>query len=333
MHNRMGNHEELVERIEILSIELFNSHREQIGMVEQFQERFKPTLGWHYYLDLAWILKEITYSLPRGALILDAGAGCGILQFMLAELGYNVISADFVGRKFPKNILHRYETVIHALNCQEYSLDNRYTRHLTSVYGAGGNGIVSKIRRLLTVIKHRDPIQKIESLRFVPASPTQSRPFQGDVVKNCGRIFLYRCDIKTMPLLPDCFVDAVVSLSALEHNNHESFASSLDELLRVTKPCGKLVLTVSASQTDDWFHEPSKGWCYSDTTLKRLCRLSEDVPNNYVQKDALFCQLQRDGNELHKRLDPFYFQSGDNGMPWGKWEPTYQPVGIVKVKQ
>ena len=38
-----------------------------------------------------------------------------------------------------------------------------------------------------------------------------------------------------------------------------------------------------------------------------------------------------DGAKLG-RLAAFYARSGDNGMPWGKWDPQYQPVGVCKVK-
>ena len=27
-------------------------------------------------------------------------------------------------------------------------------------------------------------------------------------------------------------------------------------------------------------------------------------------------------------LADFYFRSGDNGMPWGNWDPQYMPVGV-----
>ena len=37
--------------------------------------------------------------------------------------------------------------------------------------------------------------------------------------------------------------------------------------------------------------------------------------------------------ELRDNLASFYFRSGDNGMPWGKWDPQYQPVGVCKVKR
>ncbi|RKY40680.1 MAG: hypothetical protein DRP81_09100 [Candidatus Omnitrophota bacterium] len=42
--------------------------------------------GWHYILDLAWIISHI--DIPPGCKILDAGAGGGILQYLLAIRGY-----------------------------------------------------------------------------------------------------------------------------------------------------------------------------------------------------------------------------------------------------
>jgi SAM-dependent methyltransferase len=157
--------------------------------------------------------------------------------------------------------------------------------------------------------------------------------FEGEAADNCGRIFLYQCDIKDMPLLPNDSIDSIVSVSALEHNCHDDFEKCMDEILRVTKPYGKLFITVSASQSEDWYHVPSQGWCYSEATIKKLLRLPDDIRSNFLQKDIFFEEMKVEGNELHRRLASFYFASGDNGMPWGKWDPQYQPVGIVKAKQ
>jgi len=321
-----------LQRIEILSQELFESHREEIGIVDAFRNRFSVCLGWHYFLDLAWIVREIRSTLPRGALVLDAGAGSGILQLILAELGYNVISADFVGRGLT-DYLERYRGVIHSLNNQSRTVGNRYTRHLCAEYSKDGLNMLSALGRLLEGFGGgRGSLRSLEKHRFSPQQAAPEPIFQGDPGRCCGRIFLYRCDLKEMPLLPDGLVDAVVSLSALEHNPHGNCQLCIDELLRVTGGGRKLVVTVSASQGEDWFHEPSKGWCYSEQTLKKLFRLPSEVPSNFLRREELFEKLKRDGGELQKRLDPFYFKSGANGMPWGKWDPAYQPVGVVKVK-
>lgn len=322
-----------MEKIEILSEEFFESHRNEMEIVEQFQSRFSPVLGWHYLLDLAWILREIRSCLQPGALILDAGAGSGILQLILAELGYNVISADFVGREFSQEYLKRYKGIIHHLNSQRSSMGNRYTRHIASVYNREKRGILAQLSRLGTRIGlGSGSLDAVHTHRFTPQMLERAPLFQGDASNNCGRIFLYRCDLKQMPLIPDGYVDAVVSLSALEHNQHDSVESCVAELVRVVKISGRLVITVSASQSEDWFHEPSKGWCYSETSLKRLFQLPEKVTSNFYRKNELYEKLKSENSELRTRLAPAYFESGDNGMPWGRWNPVYQPVGIVKIK-
>lgn len=316
------------EKIEILNIDFFETHKEEMGIVELFKEYFGSALGWHYYLDLAWIIRQVK-MLPRGALLLDAGAGSGILQFILAELGYNVISADFADRSLSRQYLSRYCKIIHYLNSQNKVFDNRYTRHLKSTYG--GNS--SRLCRVLPLLKKErkvDTVSLIENNRFRPEG--EPHLLEGDVARNCGRIFMYKCDLKDMPLLPDGFVDGGVSVSALEHNDHADFEKCMDEILRITKPSGRVFVTVSASLSADWFHDPSKGWCYSEETLKRLFRLSEGVESNFSRKDELFSEFRKEGNELHKRLDSVYFESGDNGMPWGVWDPKYLPVGVCKFK-
>ena len=328
----MKQDEALAEKIELLSLDLFETLHDEINIIEKFQKFFDASMGWHYYLDLAWIIKEIR-ALPKGALLLDAGAGSGLLQFILSELGYNIISADFIDRSFSSKFMERYGRVIHYLNNQKQFFNNRYTRHLNSVYHCPK---VSKISKLLNIFKSKekieDAIDLINKTRFKPQENTPAQLLKGDADGKCGRIFLYKCDLKNMPLLPDGFVDGVVSVSSLEHNDHEDFEMCMREMLRVTKSHGKLFITVSASQSEDWFHEPSKGWCYSEAVIKRLFGLREDVKSNFLQKNLIFTAIKKEGNKLHERLDPFYYQSGDNGMPWGKWDPQYQPVGILKIK-
>lgn len=56
-----------------------------------------------------------------------------------------------------------------------------------------------------------------------------------------------------------------------------------------------------------------------------------DCRSNYDRYDELFEAL-RGCSELRDNLPDFYFKSGNNGIPWGVWDPRYQPVGVVKVK-
>ncbi len=320
------------EKIEILSLDLFQALKEEMHVVESIQKYFNMGIGWHYYLDLAWVANVIK-DLPKGSLLLDAGAGSGLSQFILAELGFNVISVDFANRQFLKHILKRYESIIHYLNDQSIVYDNVYTRHLENTYQLKVNGKKTKGK----YPGNPETVKQfIKSHRFKPL--TQSKKKLSSVLKenaadNCGRIFIYKSDLKNMFLIPDNFVDGVISISALEHNDHNGFEQCMTELFRVTKKGRFLAVTVSASLADDWFHEQSKGWCYSEPTLKKFFRLPESVKSNYANKEKLFSELKKENNELHKRLAPFYFKSGDNGMPWGKWDPKYLPVGILKVNR
>jgi hypothetical protein len=65
--------------------------------------------------------------------------------------------------------------------------------------------------------------------------------------------------------------------------------------------------------------------------LQRILKLPQSTRSNYAQYDRMLAEL-RDCAELRDNLARFYFQSADNGMPLGKWDPQYIPVGIVKIK-
>lgn len=329
------------DKIEILSLNMFQSHEAEIEIVERLQKKLKQGIGWHYYLDLAWLIKELN-DLPRGSVLLDAGAGYGLTQFILAELGYNVISADFVARTFSHKYLKRYGRLIYNLNEQDDSFDNPYTRHLKKNFNiALKKKPISRIDRLFRRLLNRfgntnsppgTAVSMIEKHKYRPSQKQQNRFDKTNTAKDYGKIFIYKCDLKDMSLLPDNFVDGVVSVSALEHNEHKDIKNCVAEILRITKPSGPLLLTVSASLSTDWFHQPSKGWCFCEGSLKDLFDLPENVCSNYSEKENIFNLLKQENNELHARLAPFYFKSGDNGMPWGRWKPEYQPVGIRKIK-
>lgn len=319
----------------MLGLDLFEGLREEMGLVESVQGFLNQGIGWHYLLDLAWMVRQ-TRGLARGSLVLDAGAGGGLSQFILSELGFNVISLDFTARDFSKK--PRYGRVTHYLNDQGVAFDNRYTRHLAATYGIGVKKGLAGLGRLVRALTGQalagTPAQAAEIIgreRLRPG-PGGTEPMKGDPEKACGRIFLYRADLKDMGLIADGSVDAVVSISALEHNDHDDLKRCVRELLRVTRPGGRLSVTVSASPAEDFFHEPSKGWCYGEASLKELFGLAPEAQSNFALKESIYAQLRLQGNELHKRLAPFYFKSGDNGMPWGKWDPRYMPVGVTKKR-
>jgi glycosyltransferase involved in cell wall biosynthesis/SAM-dependent methyltransferase len=314
-------------KIEILSLDLFKSLKSEMAIVESLRGQLDTGIGWHYYLDLAWIIRQVE-RLPRGSVILDAGAGTGLTQFLLAELGFNVISVDFATRQFPPAISTRYSEIMHVVNDQSIVFDNEYTRHLASTYNAK-HGEPANIAH--TFGSPEDLASFVQRTRLRGDQRADHGLFHRDVVHQCGRIYLYKADLRDMKLIRSGLVDGVVSVSSLEHNDHAGVDACMRELRRVAKPGGLFAITVGGSLGDDWFHEQSRGWCYSEGSLKKLFGLPIDVVSNYGEKDRLFDELRKEQNELHKRLAPFYFQSGNNGMPWGKWEPAYLPVGVTLI--
>jgi len=80
------------DHIQLFDESLIDDNPQLARDVLGFTTRYGHGLGWHYLLDLIWILKEL--NLPPRSTILDAGAGSGLLQYILIELGYNVVSVD-----------------------------------------------------------------------------------------------------------------------------------------------------------------------------------------------------------------------------------------------
>lgn len=125
--------------------------------------------------------------------------------------------------------------------------------------------------------------------------------------------------------------DYAVAVSSLEHNDPEMLSSVVEEIMRTLKPGGTLLATLPAAKDKDWFHEPSSGWCFTEESLRSSFELSASTPSNFSDYDVFLDRLVV-CEELQQGLSALYYRSGDNGMPWGVWDPQYQPVGIIKHK-
>jgi SAM-dependent methyltransferase len=275
-------------KIEILSVSLLASERRIVEEIRVIKEKLNIPIGWHYLLDLSWAARQLSFV--TASKIMDAGAGCGIMQWYLAERGTDVISVDARRRLFAKKIKTEYKM--------------------------GGTTWMDRVY--------------VEILQFFLKITNFKRDDLGRY-RNKGTVFIYNKDLLSMPDIRDDSLDAVVSISALEHNPPHKLRDVVAELMRKLKPGGLLIATLAASKYKDWFHEPSKGWCYTEASLRDLFQLSAECPSNYREYDELFDAL-KNCSELREDLSPFYYRSGNNGMPWGIWAPGYQPVGVVKEK-
>ncbi|HZD57720.1 MAG TPA: methyltransferase domain-containing protein [Anaerolineales bacterium] len=290
------------EKIEILSVSLLEQYHPLVSELRYLSASLGIEFGWHYLLDLTWMLGQM--ELGSGIRVMDAGAGTGIMQWFLARKGVEVFSVDRLDRAY---------------------LPLRY-RLLFNVQGLRKGDLKPMVRSIWTQDDHeRKPLQKMAvNLRDVLRA--------GLVSRAAGSVLIYNQDLGDMPEIPDSYLDYVVAVSSLEHNSPQNLKLVLEELIRVLKPGGCLLATLGAARDQDWFHKPSRGWCYSESTLRQVFGLAPKVPSNYESYDDLFDEL-RNCAELRGQLASFYRKSGDNGMPWGVWDPQYQPVGVCKIKK
>lgn len=289
------------ETIEILPVSLLDTNRPTVGELKKLAKSLHLELGWHYLLDLTWIIQRLEPI--SGKHILDAGAGTGILQWHLAERGARVLSVDRASRAdLPLRFRRRYH--VNGLRPEDllpYARTVRIKLNASSKLSAK------------TITLGRDLIST--------ANPHRSP----------GKVIILNQDLMSLGEVASGSIDAVAAVSALEHNTPENLRLVVSELMRVLKPGGVLLATLVAARDENWFHEPSHAWCYTDASLRQIFDLPSDTPSNYSSYDKLMTEL-RECSELRDNLASFYFRSSQSGMPWGKWDPDYQPVGVCKIK-
>ena len=83
-----------MDKIELFSPEILETHKKYVELVDDVRFALGIPLGWHYILDIPWVIKEIE-RLPKFSIIVDAGGSLGILSWTLTLLRYRVISVDF----------------------------------------------------------------------------------------------------------------------------------------------------------------------------------------------------------------------------------------------
>jgi ubiquinone/menaquinone biosynthesis C-methylase UbiE len=295
------------DKIELLSVELLDQNRTLVESLKAFTRSVRLELGWHYLLDLSWILSHLG-ALP-GKRILDAGAGIGVLQWYLASQGAEVVSVDRISREALSLRFHR-----------RFRVQGLRTKDLLSPSQVLRKRFNQKVkgpfyRRWL--VKTSSPVRELLGWMHPP---------QGS-----GRVWIYNQDLTELNDIQDNSLDAVVSVSALEHNSPEGLEAVVKEIMRVLKPGGVLLATLTAGRDQDWWHEASKGWCYTAPSLQRIFNLAPAAPSNYERYDELLESL-RNCAELRDNLASFYSNTDQGGMPQGIWDPQYQPIGVCKIK-
>jgi ubiquinone/menaquinone biosynthesis C-methylase UbiE len=295
------------EKIELLPVDLLEKNRSLVVELKKLAASLGLDFGWHYLLDLTWTIQQL--GSVENHRILDAGAGTGILQWYLAEHGAHVISVDRFNRSLlPVRFRRRY----HCQGLRPKDIEPISKVFMNDLGGLFHKGPASSSGRISNLAR---------DIMGLFVSPVSS-----------GKVWIYNQDMAALSDLPDNSIDAIVSISALEHNSPEDLPVVVHELMRVLKPGSSLVATLTASAGKDRWHTPSAGWCYSSESLQRLFSLPPDTHHNYADYERLFSGL-KNCSELRENLAGFYFKSNHNGMPWGIWDPQYMPVGVCKLKK
>jgi len=309
--------------IKLLEVSLLDD-KKKLKEISYWLKVLNRPNGWHYDLDIIWVLKELDKAniLP-GSTIIDAGAGQGIMQYLLAARGYNVISLDFSPRTKPRatrgifNIIgngnddidyqHPYQEFI------SYGL-NPVMKKWQNMFKSGSIKKIPRIpKKLLSLITYRI-FNSFE--RFLKNH------------QSYGAITYLRAPFHAVPL-ESSSVDAVISLSAIEHADISLFDKNVEELQRLLKLQAPFLLTTSATVSNgNIYDEKTSGWCYSLSSLKKY------FLNYNVKFDTEQCSSGLIESELFRsRLDPYYYHD-KTGFCYKKHISTlpYLPVAIKFVK-
>ena len=233
-----GIQETIKDEIHFFSETIIDEHPELAMEVLGFAAKFGIALGWHYLLDLTWVLSKLQ-SLPP-LCILDAGAGGGLLQFILATHGHKIISADAFIRNPPKSV-----------------------ENIIPVYKSGSKEAIKT-----SYAVYHNQAQGMEELSL----PSRERVPFGSIEYHC-------CNLENMEHLETNEVDVVVSISALEHNPPEKIPTIMQELQRASKPGAPMLITISMDNPPR-FDEPSYSWLLNHKGVARLYGLAADYETN-----------------------------------------------------
>ncbi len=312
--------------IELLDVHLLDE-KELLREIDHLLALFNWINGWHYDLDIIWIVKQLEKNniLP-GATILDAGAGYGITQFLLASHGYNVISLDFTRRDFPPKAEGIFD--IEVIDNDLGSYKSEYMDYMT--YGKSTsnamrfmNSVPGALLNPVKIVRYMNKI-KMQVISYATYRREKAQSHSG-----FGKIQFLRGTFNNIPL-DDETVDALISISAFEHNVYGDMPDSINEFNRVLKNEGVMLVTTSAARDRDWYQEASKGWNFTRKTLSEWFNISSDkIFFDYDDK----CSHIQNSKILSDRLSDYYTNEKNLTVPEGNLRNIeYIPVGIRKNK-
>lgn len=277
-------------------------------------------------MDFIWILDCIDkMGLKKGSWIMDAGAGNGLLQFILASKGFNIVSVDFAERDIPF-----YANKIFKVKKENRKLENTDHPYLKFICHKHKKIVLNKENLSKLIRKPYRGLEGILDKMKAYVNPGMWRQVLRRSRNGYGQVVYVISDFGKINGFKNESFDCIVSVSAIEHNDPVRIKEAITEFERLLKKGAPLMVTTSAAKDKDWYFKPCEGWCFTSKTLCDLFGIDESA-NNFDRFDELFSKLKH--SEIIKRRVPkIYFHSGTNGLPWGIYNPQYQPVGIIKKK-
>lgn len=312
----------MANQIKLLQASLLRDEQKLKELTHWLRVMNRPN-GWHYDLDHIWILDELEKAGIRpGATIVDAGAGQGVMQYLLAARGYNVISLDFSPRTPPA----RARGIFKVMGAGDTAIEYQHPYMKFVTYGTSHASSLIKRLSLRKVRKLPELPGRIYRRALSYATYLRERFFGKH--GSFGVISYVRAPFHDVPLKAG-IADAVISVSAIEHADIDLFDSNIKSLLCLLKPGAPLLLTTSAtSEENNTYDRKVEGWCFSSKTLAGY------FPGSELDFDAAACAHSlMESPTFMQRLDPYYYL--DPESPFHKKRFTtfpYLPVAVKIVK-
>jgi len=276
--------------IEFLKPELLK-HELKLKNIAYWLDVMNRPQGWHYDLDFIWVLNFLeSNKIPKNSKILDAGGGLGPFQYILASMGYEVVSLDIAERKVPKEAYGIFEI---SVKDTEFKYRHEYQKFIKL---AKDNKFFFKSLSL----------EKLKKIKYIVLKKLRHKILNTHAKfsnkNNFGKIQFVRGSFHDIPYEKD-FFDAVISISAIEHSDLELFENNINEMVRVVKPNSPVLITTSATnKKKDIFDEQTAGWCFSKETFSKIVKPSRNFLQDYKCVEADICE----NINWQSRLDPYY---------------------------
>jgi ubiquinone/menaquinone biosynthesis C-methylase UbiE len=320
--------------VQFLVPDLLND-QQKLNEIDHWAKVMNRPQGWHYDLDVIWILQELEKAgIKKGDTVMDAGAGMGVMQFVLAGRGYNVISLDFSARVLPKLAEGIFEMEIIGADSLDYKHDYMGFVDYGNSADAEEAPVVKQrsfLSRLVNLVK-KGPVFMMTLVKNYIKTNNNRQYNETERKKDhsgYGKISFVRAAFHQIPMA-DMSVDALISVSAIEHADKQLMNENISEMKRVVKNGGVLLITTSAgNKKEDVFHEKTRGWCFSQESLRKMGSLNEFSPFEYEKSEKSILS----SDKWFSRIDTYY--TGDPESEFYRKQIKrldYLPVGIKLVK-